>query len=153
MTRKCCLLFAILCICLFCLLSGTLGEEGFFYKKQLENLLKNQNEVLKQLEQVYSNLEIRKENIFSEETLKNNSFDLGYVFESNEVYFFEPDNLEYETEKMYDLKKIQVEKQEIWFLSHGMILLISISISAVITLFVFLLKKARRKSGDKDGTE
>ncbi|MGX8677646.1 MAG: hypothetical protein ACQGQO_00895 [Sphaerochaetaceae bacterium] len=152
MTRKCLLLFTIFFICTFFLLSGILGEKGFVYRKQLSRQLESQNDILEKLNLAKSNLELQEQNIFSEDFLKDKAIKQGYSFENDVVYYFDSKYLDYDTEKMYDLKKLQADNQEIWFLSRSAIALIS-SAAAGIAVLLMIFARTIKKHGAKDGTE
>ena len=77
---------------------------------------------------------------------------IAISFENDVVYYFDSEYLDYDTEKMYDLKKLQADNQEIWFLSRSAIALIS-SAAAGIAVLLMIFARTIKKHGAKDGTE
>lgn len=155
MTRKSLLFFILVFTCMWFLLSGLLGEEGFIYNRQLEEELERQEESLLKLKTAQANFKRQEVNILTENFLKDGAIKQGYSLDGDEVYYFKPDSLDYKTEKMYDLKRIQANHQKAWHLSKGSIALISLAISTAATFFLGLIRKSGSRKNDggaQDGT-
>ncbi len=152
MTRKLIILFVVLLISLYSLISSFLGERGFLVNNSIKRQLKENEYQLDRMDVEIENLEIQEKELSSEDGLRSAAMGLGYQVESDDVYVFPTDD---QTEASNTSgADAQVEKSkefEPW--STPFTLLISFVASTIITVLVGLIAHHKGNIDDSEQEE
>ena len=89
MARKYVVLFIVITLCLFSLMSAFMGERGFFANKELERQLKANEYRLDRDRVELENLKIQEEELSTEDGIRSAAMNLGYKVDGDDVYRFE----------------------------------------------------------------
>ncbi len=89
MARKYVVLFVVITLCLFSLMSAFMGERGFFANKELERQLKANEYRLDRDRVELENLKIQEQELSTEDGIRSAAMNLGYKVEGDDVYRFE----------------------------------------------------------------
>ena len=147
MTRKLMMLFLVLSLCFFCLISSFFGERGFLANNQLKRQLKENEYKLDKSDVEIEVLQKQEEDTASSDGLRVSGMRYGSATEGDEVYVFETKD---EVQKPQTSSNADQEQNSPTFkaLRPLFTLLISLGASFIITLSVLLL--SRRRKGDED---
>lgn len=153
MTRKLIILFAVLMLCFYSLISSFLGERGFLVNNSLTRQLKENEYELDRKDVEIENLEIQEKELSSEDGLRSAAMGLGYQVESDDVYVF-PTEDEAEASKTTGSEAAAVQtKQEFKPWSKLFTLLISFVSSTIITVLVAVFGRRKGKIDDSEQEE
>lgn len=89
MARKYIVLFVVITLCLFSLMSALMGERGFFANKELERRLKANEYRLDRDRVELENLRIQEEELSTEDGMRFAAMNLGYKVDGDDVYRFD----------------------------------------------------------------
>lgn len=153
MTRKLLILFAVLMLCFYSLISSFLGERGFLANNQLKRQLKNNEYELDRRNVEIENLQLQKRELSTEDGLRSAAMNLGYKVESDDVYVFENENTEIKSESEHSSEDGNKNSGEFKPLSPGITLLISFLSSFIITVSVWIFKKNKGHENDSQQEE
>lgn len=140
MARKYLILFAVLSLCFFNLISSFLGEKGYFANKALQRQLIENEYQMDREEVELENLRIREEELSTEDGIRLAAINLGYQVDSDEVYVFQDDD-EIVVRHVSSSKDSETTENKIfkpWKL--GFILIVTLCSSATITILVWLMR-------------
>ena len=147
MTRKLMILFLVLILCFFCLISSFFGERGFLANKQLKRQLKENEYKLDKSDVEIEVLQKQEEDTATSDGLRVSGMRYGSATEGDEVYVFETKDEVQKPETAYNAGQEQMSPT-FTPLRPLFTLLISLGASFIITLSVLLL--SRRRKGDED---
>ena len=147
MTRKLMILFLVLTLCFFSLMSAFFGERGFIVNNQLKRQLEENEYKLDKSDVEIEILQKQEEDTASADGLRVSGMRYGSATEGDEVYVFETKD---EVQKPQTSQDVAVAEKNSEFvpLRPLFILLISSGASFIITLLVMILGK--RSKGDED---
>ncbi len=150
MTRKLIILFAVLMLCFYSLISSFLGERGFLVNKSLTRQLKENEYELDRKNVEIENLEIQEKELASEDGLRSAAMGLGYQVESDDVYVFPTeDDAEASQSGGSETSSVHGERDfKPW--STPFTLLISFCASTIITVLVAVLGRRKGKIDDSE---
>ncbi len=150
MTRKIVILFIVLLLCFYSLISSFLGERGILANNELKRQLKANEYELDRKAVEIENLEIQREELSSEDGLRSAAIGLGYQVETDDVYVFSSeDQVGSSSQKTVVTENLQTYTDfKPW--SSSFTLLISFCASTIITVMVWLFS---RHKGKTDGSE
>lgn len=143
-TRKYIILFLVLSLSFFFLLSGVFGTNGYLYNKALLSQLKVIEYEEDTMNMELETLEMQRESLSTEEGLRDAAISLGYYVEGDEVYRFS-------TPALQESVAISVNKpQAIEFipLKPVICILIATGISAIVVLIVAVMDSKRQTNND-----
>ena len=146
MTRKLVILFAVLAVCFFCLISSFLGERGFLANNQLKRQLKENEYKLDKSDVEIEVLQKQEEDTATSDGLRASGMRYGSATEGDEVYVFETKDEVQKSETSYNAPE-EEKTSSFRPLRPSFILLISCGASFIITLLVLILS---RRKGDED---
>ena len=146
MTRKLIVLFLVLTLCFFSLMSAFLGERGFIVNKQLKRQLEENEYKLDKSDVEIEVLQKQEEDTASADGLRVSGMRYGSATEGDEVYVFETKD-EVQLPQTSRNTGVVENNREFVPLRPLFILLISFGASLIITLSVMLLG---RRKGDED---
>ena len=147
MTRKLMMLFLVLSLCFFCLISSFFGERGFLANNQLKRQLKENEYKLDKSDVEIEVLQKQEEDTATSDGLRVSGMRYGSATDGDEVYVFETRDEVQKPQTSYNADQKQ-NSGSFTPLRPLFILLISIGTSFIITLSVLLL--SRRRKGDED---
>ena len=147
MTRKLIILFLVLGVCFFSLISSIFGERGFLANNQLKRQLKENEYKLDKSDVEIEVLQKQEEDTATSDGLRVSGMRYGSATEGDEVYVFETKDEVRKPETSYNVGQEQ-NSPTFTPLRPLFTLLISLGASFIITLSVLLL--SRRRKGDED---
>ena len=146
MTRKIIILFAVLTLCFYSLISSFLGERGFIANNQLKRQLKENEYKLDKSDVEIEMLTRQEAETQSEDGRRSTAMNLGYKVDGDEVYVFDTKDEVEVTETSHNVDEEQ-KNNSFKPLRPSFILLISVGASFIICLLALLL---RRHKGEED---
>ena len=146
MTRKLVILFTVLAVCFFCLISSFFGERGVLANNQLKRQLKENEYKLDKSDVEIESLQKQEEETATSDGLRVSGMRYGSATEGDEVYVFETKD---EVLKPETSPNTADNGNTVRFtpLRTSFILLISCGASFIITMLVLMLS---RRKGDED---
>jgi len=152
MARKYFILFLVITLCLFSLMSAFLGERGFFANKELERQLKANEYRLDRDEVELENLRIQEEELSTEDGIRFAAMNLGYKVEGDDVYRFDSnDDTNSSSTAVQDIQEVKgpvvtVVSFKPW--SKLTCFGLSIGLSFVITLLAWIFGRRKGKNNN-----
>lgn len=149
MARKYFILFVVLTLCLFSLMSAFLGERGYFANKELERQLKANEYRLDRDEVELENLRIQEQELSTEDGIRFAAMNLGYKVEGDDVYKF--DNNDYTTSSslvVQSLEEPATNEDSFKPWSKLTCLGLAIALSFVITLLAWIFGRRKGKKNN-----
>ena len=151
MTRKLIILFVVLMLCFYSLISSFLGERGFLVNNSLTRQLKENEYELDRKDVEIENLEIQEKELSSEDGLRSAAMGLGYQVESDDVYVFPTEDESSESTASTTSTTQSKDAFRPW--SKAFTLLISFVASTIITVLVALISHRKGKIDDSEQEE
>jgi len=151
MTRKLLILFVVLTLCFFSLISSLLGERGIIVNNELKRQLKENEYELDKGNVELENLRMQQKELATEDGLRSAAINLGYQVESDDVYVFSSEGEAKPSVTVRTEQAATSEKSGFRPWSLGFCLLISFCASFIITLLFWLFR--RNKEGNTDDSE
>jgi len=152
MTRKLIILFAVLMLCFYSLISSFLGERGILVNKSLTRQLKENEYELDRKEVEIENLEIQEKELSTEDGLRSAAMNLGYKVESDDVYVFPSEDQVTEAQAKPQ-EPLAPDGSDFKPWSTPFTLLISFCCSTIITVLVWLFGRRNRRDDDPEQVE
>ncbi len=153
MARKYVVLFIVITLCLFSLMSAFMGERGFFANKELERQLKANEYRLDRDRVELENLKIQEEELSTEDGIRFAAMNLGYKVEGDDVYRFEiQDDVPSQGETLGQAVSSNASKAFVPWSSAACLGLAS-GASIVITLLVWIIGRKGKNSDDSEQDE
>lgn len=152
MTRKLMILFVVLAVCFYCLISSFFGEKGFLANNQLKRQLKENEYKLDKSDVEIEILQKQEEDTATSDGLRVSGMRYGSATEGDEVYVFETKD---EVQKQETAYNADAEEKNSSFtpLRLSFILLISFGASFIITLLVMILSRHKGEEDDPQQKE
>ena len=147
MTRKLVILFAVLTVCFYCLISSFLGERGFLANNQLKRQLKENEYKLDKSDVEIEVLQKQEEDTATSDGLRVSGMRYGSATEGDEIYVFETKD-EVPTTVTSPVTADDAKNSSFKPLRTSVILLISCGSSFIITMLVFILSRHKGDGGD-----
>ena len=152
MTRKIIILFAVLTLCFYSLISSFLGERGFIANNQLKRQLKENEYKLDKSDVEIEMLTRQEAETQSEDGRRSTAMNLGYKVDGDEVYVFDTKDEVEEAETSYNVDEEQ-KSNSFRPLRPSFILLISVGTSFIICLLALILKRHKGEEDDPQQEE
>lgn len=153
MTRKLVILFAVLVLCFYCLISSFLGERGIIANNRLKRQLKQNEYELDRKEVELETLRLQEQELSTEDGIRSAALSLGYAVDSDNVYQLKEKGLEQE-EALETVRATEIDnRDDVKLLSWTSILLISFASSFIITFIIWLLRRKKVDSHDSEQEE
>ena len=153
MTRKLIVLFVVLILCFYSLISSFLGERGFLVNNSLKRQLKENEYELDRKDVEIENLEIQEKELSSEDGLRSAAMGLGYQVESDDVYVFPTEDKAKSSESTASTTSTTQSKDAFRPWSKAFTLLISFVASTIITVLMALISHRKGKIDDSEQEE
>ena len=153
MTRKLLILFLVLMLCTYSLISSFLGERGIIVNNQLKRQLKENEYELDRSEMEIENLRLQDQELSTEDGSRSTAMSFGYQVEGDDVHVFETEDVvqDIPSTTSEPAKDDGIKEFKPWATSF--ILLISFCSSFIITLIVWLFTKNKGDSDDSQQEE
>lgn len=154
MTRKLVIVFIVLLLCFYSLISSILGERGFLANNQLKRQLKANEYELDRKAVEIENLKIQQKELSTEDGIRSAAMNLGYQVESDDVYLFDTADSIESKEKNTNPNTVTNEQNspfKPWASSFS--LLISFCASFIITFILWLFNKGKVETDDSEQEE
>ena len=152
MTRKIIILFAVLMLCFYSLISSFFGERGFIANNQLKRQLKENEYKLDKSDVEIEILTRQEEETQSEDGRRSTAMNLGYKVDGDEVYVFDTKDEVEKPETSYNANDEQ-KTSSFKPLRPSFILLISFGSSFIICLLALLFKRHKGEEDDPQQEE
>ncbi len=150
MARKYFILFVVLTLCLFSLMSAFFGERGYFANKELKRQLKANEYRLDRDEVELENLRIQEQELSTEDGMRFAAMNLGYTVEGDDVYKF--DNNDYTTSSSLAVQSLEEPAAtDVSFKPWSKLTCLGLAfgLSFVVTLFAWIFgRKKGKKNND-----
>ncbi len=153
MTRKFIILFAVLTLCFYSLISSFLGERGFLANNSLKRQLKENEYALDRKDVEIENLEMQEKELSTEDGLRSVAMNLGYQVESDDVYVFPTEDKVQTPEVTAEETHESEQKDGFKPWSTSFTLLISFCASSIITVMIWLFSHGKGKIDDSEQEE
>lgn len=154
MTRKFIIVFIVLLLCFYSLISSILGERGFIANNQLKRQLKSNEYELDRKDVEIENLKIQETELSTEDGLRSAALNLGYQVDSDDVYIFQQEDVgrDRKTESV-PVQDADNGKGQFEYWSSAFTLLISFCSSFIITFILWLFRKGKVEDHDSEQEE
>ncbi len=147
MTRKLIILFLVLMLCFYCLISSFLGERGFLANNQIKRQLKENEYKLDKSDVEIEVLQKQEADTATIDGMRESGMRLGSATEGDEVYVFETKDEVQKTEMSPAVGETEITAS-FKPLRPMFILFISSGASFIITMLILIL--LRHKGADSD---
>lgn len=153
MARKYVVLFIVITLCLFSLMSAFTGERGFFANKELERQLKANEYRLDRDRVELENLKIQEEELSTEDGIRSAAMNLGYKVDGDDVYRFETQDAVPSREKVLEQTVSSDAAKPFTPWSPAACLGLAAGASLVATLLVWIIGRKGKDSDDSEQDE
>ncbi len=143
-TRKYILMFLVLTLSFFFLITGIFGTNGYYYNKALMSQLHVIEYEEDSMNTELEALEKQREELSTEEGLRDAAISLGYYVEGDEVYRFQTPALQ----ESYYVAENKPQVIEFTPLKPLTCILIAAGISIIVVLFAAILDSKRQTEDD-----
>lgn len=152
MTRKLIIVFVVLMLCFYCLISSFLGERGFLANNQLKRQLKENEYKLDKSDVEIEVLQKQEADTATVDGMRESGMRLGSATEGDEVYVFETKDEVQKVETTPVARETDVSGS-FKPLRPPVILLISFGASFIISALFFILSRRKGVADDPQQEE
>lgn len=153
MTRKIIIVFLVLLLCFYSLISSILGERGFLANNQLKRQLKANEYELDRKAVELENLKIQEKELSTEDGIRSAAMNLGYQVDTDNVYVFQTEDMPSGPNMAVSTNKQMMDNDAFKPWASSFILLISFCASSIISLILLLFRKVKVDADDSEQDE